>query len=407
MKNFGHAFSFTLYNIRSRFFHTFLSVLGIVIGVAALVIVLSLIDGMEVGAREQVLESTSLNIVAVGSEPFKVVDGVRMRKTDCAVLTLDRFDLLRRQLRRPSASQMFSRYGAEVSNDNSKNIGAIVQFTTEEVLRPDSLLAGRLIGVEDVRTRDSVAVISRALAQRLEPDSTLLDRLIGTDIVIGPGSYTIIGITHTPQESPVVSVPITRMDARQMAEYPPTAFFEAASLEDVIPLQEEIRSWLRTNPVSPTDSLSVISHQSRVEQMTKGFLVFRIVMGFIVGVSVVVGGIGVMNVLLISIAQRRVEIGIRKSVGARKRDILKQFLSESVVISILGSSLGMILGYLAALGIASMIRKIADAPFDASFSLGTLTTVTLLAVTTGILFGTYPATLAARLSPAEAIRQEM
>ena len=126
----------------------------------------------------------------------------------------------------------------------------------------------------------------------------------------------------------------------------------------------------------------------------------------IVGISVLVGGIGVMNVLLISVNERTNEIGIRKAVGANKRDILLQFLSESITISAFGSLLGLILGVVGTMIIIPIVKAITEAPFQAAYTVNTLVIISLVALLVGIVFGTYPAIRAARLDPVEAMRRE-
>jgi putative ABC transport system permease protein len=135
-------------------------------------------------------------------------------------------------------------------------------------------------------------------------------------------------------------------------------------------------------------------------------LLFKLLMGAITGISLLVGGIGIMNVLLASVAERTREIGIRKAAGARRRDVLLQFLAESVAITGLGSVVGVLLGLGGAFGVTAIMRARADAPVYAAFSWGTVAVAVLAAVTVGVVFGIYPALRAARLSPIDAIRHE-
>ena len=134
---------------------------------------------------------------------------------------------------------------------------------------------------------------------------------------------------------------------------------------------------------------------------------FKLFMGAITGISLLVGGIGIMNVLLSSVTERTREIGIRKATGARDRDIKRQFLAESVAISAVGSGIGLAIGIAGAYGITAGIRRFSQAPFlYASVSWSTLAVAAAAALLIGLTFGTYPARRAARLSPIDAIRHE-
>jgi putative ABC transport system permease protein len=148
------------------------------------------------------------------------------------------------------------------------------------------------------------------------------------------------------------------------------------------------------------------SSRSRAAQLRQGILAFKLVMGSITGISILVGGIGIMNILLASVAERTREIGIRKAVGARRRDVMAQFLAESVAISGVGSLIGVVLGLAGAFGITAAIRTLTEARLHAAFTWGTVLVAAVVAIVVGVVFGTYPARRAARLSPIDAIRHE-
>jgi putative ABC transport system permease protein len=133
--------------------------------------------------------------------------------------------------------------------------------------------------------------------------------------------------------------------------------------------------------------------------------IFTIVLGGIAGISLLVGGIGIMNIMLVSVTERTREIGLRKAIGARKRDILIQFLTESALLSLIGGLIGIAFGYV----LAAVIGRIAAAsgsPFSASINIESILLATLFSAAVGLFFGIYPANRAANLEPVEALRYE-
>jgi putative ABC transport system permease protein len=144
----------------------------------------------------------------------------------------------------------------------------------------------------------------------------------------------------------------------------------------------------------------------RLVAMNQGILVFKILMGAFTAVSLIVGGIGIMNVLLAAVAERTKEIGVRKAAGARRRDIIVQFLAESVVISLAGAIIGAIMGIAGAYLVTYIMRTQTMAQVYAAVTWQTLSVAMGAAILVGLVFGTYPAIKAANLSPVDAMRYE-
>jgi len=171
-------------------------------------------------------------------------------------------------------------------------------------------------------------------------------------------------------------------------------------------ISEAIKKWIGNRFPNNKNDFTVITNEFRVDQAAQGFLLFRVIMGLSVGISVLVGGIGVMNVLLISVTERTREIGIRKAVGANKKHIVLQFLSEAITISAVGSFLGFVFGVLGTMAVVPIVKAITKIPFQAAYTWNTFFIIAIVAVVVGIAFGTYPALRASRLDPVDAIRHE-
>jgi putative ABC transport system permease protein len=174
----------------------------------------------------------------------------------------------------------------------------------------------------------------------------------------------------------------------------------------VNPIKEEVAAWLKKTFKDRENDFSIVTNEFRLEQAAKGFLLFKVIMGLIVGISVLVGGIGVMNVLLISVTQRTAEIGVRKAVGANRRDIILQFLAESITVSAFGSFMGVIFGVLISMAAVPIIKAFVEVPFHVAYTWSTFILIAVVSLVIGIVFGTYPALRASRLDPVEAIRRE-
>jgi len=406
-KNILISFSLAISTIRSRFFHTVLSVLGIVIGVASLVGILSLIDGMEQYANEQISKTTSLKAIAIINKPDKVVNGIRVRKDSFPLLSYQQINQLHASLTLPSEVFMISRQGREVTMyGNTQRIGTMASGTLPQLSPKSKLILGDSFTGTDLDKQKPVAVVNESFVRSVL-DKAQPSGLLGKKVLAGQQELTIIGVTESDTTQPAqLYFPISLLSQNDLRSIRLDYGLEAKNVEDVPALKEQTLTWIANNVPNGKEDFEVITNEFRVEQAAQGFLVFRIIMGFIVGISVLVGGIGVMNVLLISVSERTSEIGVRKAVGAKKRDILLQFLSESVTISVFGSLLGVLIGIGGTMIIVPIVKSVAKVPFQAAYTWNTMLVIAVVAVIVGIVFGTYPALQAAKLDPVEAIRRE-
>lgn len=397
------SFLLAFQNIRSNLFHTFLSVLGIVIGVGALVSILSLIDGMEEYARDQITKTSSLNAIIIQTNVHKNVNGISVRKDTFAVIDYDHLKDLQKSLSKTTKSQMRVTLTGEVQLDTQKIVAyawAIVQPVWSDTARH----TGELITENHSINRDSVAVVNQAFVTLARLDNKSVR---GKTIRFRNRKLTVIGVAAEPNNtSPQIYFPVSLLSENELRVNVPHIFLDAEKTEDIPGLKTEISNWLDNTYANAKDDFTLITNDFRVRQAAQGFLLFKIIMGLIVGISVVVGGVGVMNVLLISVTERTAEIGIRKAVGANRRDIVLLFLAESVTVSAFGSLLGLVFGTLFTMAAIPIVKGLTKLPFQAAYTIDTLFLISVIALLVGVVFGTYPALRASRLNPVDAIRHE-
>jgi len=386
---------------------TLLSTLGVVIGVGALVAILSMGDGVERLARRQIEQTTDFQTVVITPRTTRQLDGQQIPRDDYPVFSID--DVRDLETRIPevlAATLAVSGPGLLRGEDSSTPRGASVQgiMANASRFRDFQVLRGRFLREDDIESRRPVVVVSSNAEEALGTS-------LGDSIRIGEGFFELVGVVssgeQTRQLEVFVPLPSASMALAPRPRVPaPIMVLKARRVEDVPEIRARVEQWLAARWDDWEELAAVGTDQRRVSQVRQAMLVFKLLMGAIAGISLIVGGIGIMNVLLASVTERTREIGVRRATGARQRDILLQFLAESVTITGIGSALGLGLGIATAAGVAAIMRaRTAAAVYPA------LTPVTVLvavsaAIVVGIGFGLYPALRAARLSPVDAIRHE-
>jgi len=403
-----------LQTLRLNPMRTLLSTLGIIMGVAALVSVLSLGDGMQRYARDQIERTTDLHSISLTPSLFRTVDGQRFPRTDVA--TLDQSDaesLAVLTAGRAVVTLLLSGQALVTTRSDTIPRAAQVLGTLANVESelPAPLAAGRFFTDDEVRRSAPVVVVSSALARRLSAGAGV-ESVIGDSVLFQGQARLVIGVLapETGEQQQLAFMPLEAARSAlppALVGRPMTTVVKARRVEDVTQIRKSVEGWLAQKfGTSWQDRMTIATNQSRVAQAQQGMRLFKLFMGALTGISLLVGGIGIMNVLLASVIERTREIGIRKATGARQRHILLQFLSESVTISTAGSMIGVLLGVSASYTVTAFMRSVTSAPIHAGFSLGTLLIAVGASVIVGLTFGLYPALRAARLSPVDAIHRE-
>jgi len=281
-------------------------------------------------------------------------------------------------------------------------------------VRNETVTEGDFISSEEYLGHASVAVIGPDLADTLFGRR---DGLVGESLRIAGQPFRIIGVLESKGGSSFgnadnqVIVPLTSARDRilhRSGNNVDTIYVQAISAEATTLASDEVKLILQTRhriPVGGDDDFTVFSQQDMLQTASSITGILTIFLGGIAGISLLVGGIGIMNIMLVSVAERTREIGLRKALGARKKDILTQFLAESSLLSLLGGIIGILLGW----AISIVVGKIAVATgnaFTPAVSLSSVLLATIFSAAIGMFFGIYPANRAASLQPVEALRYE-
>jgi len=390
--------------LRNRM-RSLLTSLGVIIGVGSVIIMVALGEG-----SQQVIEE---RMTAMGTNLLQI----RYRRPSSRqVVVIRRNAFTKRDLDklRDESSYAVAISGLIQSN-NISVIGreGIVQVMVQGVepeffsARNWNVTEGVHFDEDDMRFRNSVAILGQTTAKNLFGEA---DAVVGEQIRIGKIYFTVIGILESKgagmngnDQDDIVMVPMdTAMTRLNNSRDINNIFISVAGKEYMEAAQNETQMILRESrniPDGVNSDFAIMNQADMIDMASATSKTLTSLLAAIAGVSLLVGGIGIMNIMLVSVTERTREIGIRMAVGGRKRDILFQFLTESVILSLMGGLLGIGMAFLVCRIMSIMEIPTAINPLIVAAS-------TLFAALVGIIFGYYPALKAARLYPIDALRYE-
>ncbi len=385
---------------------SFLTMLGVIIGVAAVIAMLAVGQGARDAVQAQIASlGTNVLIVFPGAANQ---GGVRMEAGTAQRLTEDDATAIRRYCPAVQYVTPVVRTGAQVVA-GAQNWRTVVYGAYPEyfIIRDWSLERGQLFTDTDLRGATKVCVIGRTVATQLFGDADP----VGQTIRIRNIPFKVLGVlapkgqnAFGQDQDDLIVAPFSTVQKRLMGTiYAHTVLASARSVSEIREAEAQITQLLRDrHRLGPTEEndFTVRTQVDIARAADATSRTMALLLASIAGISLIVGGIGVMNIMLVSVTERTREIGIRMAVGAREVDIMAQFLIEAVVLSVSGGLIGIVLGVFASRTLTRLQGWPVSLPPQA------IALAFLFAVAVGVFFGWYPARKAARLNPVEALRYE-
>ena len=396
-------------NIRANKGRSFLTMLGIIIGIASVIAIVSIGEGTKNQMNSEI-DGIGGGQIAVSVSNDAITESEFITAEDVqAVREIDTVEGV-------NVSESYD--GETVTGKGNFSIMLTAEGPDAKLLNNSEMKYGNYFGENEIEEGKNVCVISDADAKRL----------FGTDDVVGMNlditcydsskSFRIMGVTTQKENGTFVSYTYDGM--------PVTVNIPYSSMEDLVGATDEFYSLMiqgdktldsqiiadqvvhvleKRHQCAGEEYFQVQSFQDVMQSMNEMLGMVTAFISFVAGISLLVGGIGVMNIMLVSVTERTREIGIRKSLGAKTSSIMLQFLAEAAILTVIGGLIGIILGILAAYGICSFMSGSIGMTITPGISPTVIFAATLFSCAVGVFFGIYPAKKAARLSPIEALRR--
>ena len=407
--NLAATIKISLRALRVNKMRSALTMLGIIIGVAAVITMLAVGKGAQSKIAEQISAvGSNLIIVLPGST---TAGGIRLASGSFQNLTRADADAIRNECSAVQTTAPVLNGGVQVVYGN-QNWATTVYGTDENMLevRDWTLAAGRNFYEQEIRSAAKVCILGQTVAESLFGNDDPLDKAIRIKKV----AFTVIGVLNTKGQSmmgmdqdDIVYVPVTsaqrNLFGRWFAGSIRTIMVKAVSTQALERAEEQIRELLRQrHRLAPgqEDDFTVRNLTQMMQMAEQASKVMALLLAAVAGVSLLVGGIGIMNIMLVSVTERTREIGIRMAVGAKTWDIRTQFIIEALILSLIGGLIGVLLG----ITTAQMLSFFAE--WTVSFSLVSILMSFGFSGIVGIFFGFYPAYKASLMNPIDAVRHE-
>ena len=406
--NYSNLFKIAMRAIAANKLRSFLTMLGIIIGVASVIAMMAIGQGSKKSIQANIAEMGS-NMIMIRPGQDKGPGGAQQDASDMQTLELKDYEALKEQAKYLSAISPSVNSSGQFINGNNNTPSTIYGISPDYMqIRQQKVKDGEMFTDEEVRSSAKVCVIGKTVADYLFTNG---EDPVGKVIRFNKIPFRVVGVLESKgynsfgmDQDDVVLAPYTTVMKRILSVTYLQGINASAVTEDMTDLAiEDITSILRENhklKASDEDNFTIRSQQEMAEMMNSTSDTMTVLLLVVACISLVVGGIGIMNIMYVSVTERTKEIGLRMSVGARGIDILNQFLIESVLLSVTGGLIGVIVGIGAAVGINVFAHwPIQIQPWSVLLSFAVCSA-------TGIFFGWYPAKKAASLDPIEAIRYE-
>lgn len=394
-----------LMNIRSNKGRSFLTMLGIIIGISSVIMIISVGNGLKGGINSELnaMAGGQIYIYSYGNND----EGISIEFTN------EDIDAIQEKV--PNVKAVTPNFSVSGSATGRKGVfSANASFGTPglEYANNDPIIKGRYFGENDYYSANPVCVITESSAKTLFGTTNVIGMTFDFTLYGATHEFTIVGIR---QDNASSMISMAGMSNRVSMEAPLTVLSDAMGFYFVLDslliisdgaenasqvASDSVRLMENRHDIRGKEAIQVENFNDYMSQMDEILSYVTLFVVFVAAISLLVGGIGVMNIMLVSVTERTREIGIRKALGARTGSILLQFLSESAIITLMGGLIGILLGVLGAYGLCSLMG------FTARISVSTVLGASLFSSGVGIFFGIYPARKAAKLSPIEALRHE-